>query len=60
VLEGAGVGIVSNVVVRPNVKVGNLRALRIKGMELRRLFWLIYPEELGNPAAEALRDMLLS
>lgn len=60
VLEGAGVGIVSNVVVRPNVKVGNLRALRIRGMELRRLFWLIYPEELGNPAAEALRDMLLS
>ncbi len=60
VLEGAGVGIVSNVVVRPNVKVGNLRALRIKGMELRRLFWLLYPAEAGNTAAEALRTMLAS
>lgn len=60
VLEGAGVGIVSNVVVRPNIKVGNLRALRLKGMELRRLFWLIYPEEMGNPAAEALKEMLIS
>ncbi len=60
VLEGAGVGIVSSVVVRPNVKVGNLRALRVKGMELRRLFWLVYPEQLGNPAAEALKEMLLS
>lgn len=60
VLEGAGVGIVSSVVVRPNVKVGNLRALRIKGMELRRLFWLFYPTEAGNPAAEALRGMLAS
>ncbi|RDI95384.1 LysR family transcriptional regulator [Meiothermus sp. QL-1] len=60
VLEGAGVGIVSSVVVRPNVKVGNLRALRIRGMELRRLFWLIYPAQAGNPAAEALRAMLTS
>jgi len=60
VLEGAGVGIVSSVVVRPNVKVGNLRVLRIKGMELRRLFWLIYPTEAGNPAADALREMLAS
>ncbi|MCS7058802.1 MAG: LysR family transcriptional regulator [Meiothermus sp.] len=60
VLEGAGVGIVSSVVVRPNLKVGNLRTLRIKGMELRRLFWLIYPKEAGNPAADALREMLAS
>lgn len=60
VLEGAGVGIVSNVVVRPNVKVDNLRALRLKGLELRRLFWLFYPKELGNPAAEALKNTLLS
>lgn len=60
VLEGAGVGIVSSVVVRPNIKVGNLKALRIRGMELRRLFWLLYPESLDNPAAEALRGMLLS
>ncbi|MGK0617298.1 LysR family transcriptional regulator [Meiothermus cerbereus] len=60
VLEGAGVGIVSSVVVRPNLKVGNLRALRIKGMELRRLFWLFYPSETGNPAAETLRNMLVS
>jgi hypothetical protein len=28
---------VSNVVVRPNVKAGNLRALRIKGMALRAM-----------------------
>ncbi|AWR85469.1 LysR family transcriptional regulator [Meiothermus taiwanensis] len=60
VLEGAGVGIVSSVVVRPNVRVGNLRALRLKGLELRRLFWLFYPKELGNPAAEALKNTLLS
>lgn len=60
VLEGAGVGIVSNVVVRPNVKVGNLRVLRLKGMELRRLFWVVYPEHSGNPAAEAMRGMLAS
>ncbi len=60
VLEGAGVGIVSSVVVRPNLKVGNLRALRVKGMELRRLFWLIYPSEANNPAAETLRNMLVS
>ncbi len=59
VLEGAGVGVVSSVVVRPNVKVGNLRTLRIRGLELRRLFWLLYPEKaLGNPAAEALREFL--
>lgn len=60
VLEGAGIGIVSNVVVRPNVKVGNLRALRLKGMELRRLFWLVYPQESGNPAAEAMKSLLAS
>jgi len=60
VLEGAGVGIVSSVVVRPNVRVGNLRALRIQGLELRRLFWLVYPENIGNPAAEALKKLLLS
>lgn len=60
VLEGAGVGIVSSVVVRPNLKVGNLRALRIRGMELRRLFWLIYPQPLGNPAAEALKALLVA
>lgn len=60
VLEGAGVGIVSSVVVRPNLRVGNLRALRIRGMELRRLFWLLYPEPLGNPAAEALKDLLVA
>lgn len=60
VLEGAGVGIVSSVVVRPNLRVGNLRALRIRGMELRRLFWLLYPEPLRNPAAEALKDLLVA
>ncbi len=58
VLEGAGVGIVSSVVVRPNLKVGNLRALRFRGMELRRLFWLIYPEQPGSPAAEAMKALL--
>jgi len=60
VLEGAGVGIISSVVVRPNLKVGNLRVLRIKGMELRRLFWFFYPNEASNPAAEVLRNTLIS
>jgi DNA-binding transcriptional LysR family regulator len=54
------VGIISSVVVRPNLKVGNLRVLRIKGMELRRLFWFFYPNEASNPAAEVLRNMLIS
>ena len=62
VLEGAGVGIVSSVVVRPNLKVGNLKALRVKlkDGELRRIFWLVHPEQVGNPAAEALIKLLSS
>jgi DNA-binding transcriptional LysR family regulator len=62
VLEGAGVGIVSNVVVRINVRVGNLKVVRVKldEGELRRIFWLIYPKQVSNPAAAALIDQLLS
>ncbi len=62
VLEGAGVGIVSNVVVRINVRVGNLKVVRVKldEGELRRIFWLIYPKQVSNPAAAALIEQLLS
>ncbi len=62
VLEGAGVGIVSNVVVRINVRVGNLKVVRVKldEGELRRIFWLVYPKQVSNPAAAALIDQLLA
>lgn len=60
VMAGAGVGIVSRVVVQPNLKVGNLRALRLAPPvgEIRRYFWLIHPKAVTNPAAQALIDLL--
>jgi len=60
VLAGAGVGIVSRVVVQPNLKVGNLRALRLSEPvgEIRRYFWLVHPKAVANPAAQALIDLL--
>jgi DNA-binding transcriptional LysR family regulator len=56
VMAGAGVGIVSRVVIQPNLKVGNLRALRLEEPvgELRRVFWLVHPRSVANPAAQAL------
>ncbi|WP_022798510.1 LysR family transcriptional regulator [Thermus islandicus] len=60
VMAGAGVGIVSRVVVQPNLKVGNLRALRLAPPvgEIRRYFWLVHPKAVTNPAAQALIDLL--
>lgn len=60
VMAGAGVGIVSRVVIQPNLKVGNLRALRLEEPvgELRRIFWLVYPRNVANPAAQALIALL--
>ncbi len=60
VLSGTGVGIVSRVVVQPNLKVGNLKALRFAPPvgEVRRYFWLIYPKGLTNPAALALVEIM--
>lgn len=62
VLAGAGVGIVSRVVVQPNLKVGNLRALRLSEPigEIRRYFWLVHPKAVANPAAQALIALLRS
>ncbi|RTH00462.1 LysR family transcriptional regulator [Thermus scotoductus] len=62
VLAGAGVGIVSRVVVQPNLKVGNLRALRLAAPvgEIRRYFWLVHPKNVANPAARALISLLRS
>ncbi|WP_347240498.1 LysR family transcriptional regulator, partial [Thermus sp.] len=62
VLAGAGVGIVSRVVVQPNLKVGNLRALRLAPPvgEIRRYFWLVYPKRVANPAAQTLIALLRS
>ncbi|WP_243090294.1 LysR family transcriptional regulator [Thermus neutrinimicus] len=62
VLAGAGVGIVSRVVVQPNLKVGNLRALRLSAPvgEIRRYFWLVHPKVVANPAAQALIALLRS
>jgi len=39
------------VVIQPNLKVGNLKALRLGPPvgELRRYFWLIHPKTLSNP-----------
>ena len=61
-LEGAGVGIVSNVLVRINMRVGTLEVIRIKldEGELRRIFRLIYPKQVSNPAAATLIEQLLS
>jgi len=61
VMAGAGVGIVSRVVIQPNLKVGNLKALRLGPPvgELRRYFWLTHPKTLSNPAAEALVQLML-
>lgn len=60
VLAGAGVGIVSRVVVQPNLKVGNLKALRLAPPvgEIRRYFWLVHPKRVANPAAQALIALL--
>jgi DNA-binding transcriptional LysR family regulator len=62
VMAGAGVGIVSRVVIQPNLKVGNLRALRLAEPvgELRRVFWLVHPRGVANPAAQALIGFLRS
>lgn len=62
VLAGAGVGIISRVVVQPNLKVGNLRALRLSAPvgEIRRYFWLVHPKSVANPAARALITLLRS
>lgn len=62
VVEGAGVGIISSVVVRMNVKVCNLKVVRVRlaSGELRRIFWLVYPKQVSNPAAAALLELLLS
>ncbi|WP_135256779.1 LysR family transcriptional regulator [Thermus caldilimi] len=62
VLAGAGVGIVSRVVVQPNLKVGNLRALRLAAPvgEIRRYFWLVHPKNVANPAARTLISLLRS
>lgn len=62
VLAGVGVGIVSRVVVQPNLKVGNLRALRLSEPvgEIRRYFWLVHPKTVANPAAQALIALLRS
>lgn len=60
VLAGAGVGIISRVVVQPNLKVGNLKALRLAPPvgEIRRYFWLVHPGRVTNPAAQALIALL--
>ncbi|MGQ9510612.1 MAG: LysR family transcriptional regulator [Thermaceae bacterium] len=61
VLAGAGVGITSRVVIQPNLKVGNLKALRLGAPvgELRRYFWLVHPKTLSNPAARALAQLMV-
>jgi DNA-binding transcriptional LysR family regulator len=60
VRAGLGVAFVSSLAVKDELECGTLAAVRVKGFDVRRSFYLVSrPEEHLSPAARAFREIAL-
>jgi DNA-binding transcriptional LysR family regulator len=57
---GLGLGVISELAARRELAAGTLRGFRVKGLNLRRQFYLItHKQKVLSPATEALRCYLI-
>lgn len=60
VAAGLGLGVISELAARRELEAGTLRGFRVRGVNLRRRFYLItHKRKVLSPAAEALRNYLV-
>jgi DNA-binding transcriptional LysR family regulator len=61
VIRGMGISIISSLSVQDELNAGSLKEIKIKGIELKRMIYLLYRKnKILSPAAKAFIDLLLA
>ncbi|GHH99307.1 selenium metabolism-associated LysR family transcriptional regulator [Neobacillus kokaensis] len=57
--SGLGVGIISKTTIQKELNLGLLKQTRIKGIPLKRFFYLIHRKQVLSPASDAFKEMFI-
>ncbi len=58
--SGLGVAIISKTTIQKELDLGLLKQTRLKGISLKRNFYLIYKKQIMSPASDAFKEMFIS
>lgn len=58
--SGLGVAIISKTTIQKELDLGLLKQTRIKGIPLKRYFYLIHKKQVLTPASDAFKELFLT